>query len=104
MYFFLMRTPDGLIDPKIALRRIGHAGPALAGGRGGRRHWHYVALAIFLGGLGAHNWYAARYWPALGQLLLCLLGFGIGGPVLAWIWALVELMTVGTDGDGRPLA
>ena len=46
-------------------------------------------LAIFLGTLGVHNFYLGFTKRAVIQLLVSLLTFGIGAPVIA-IWALIE--------------
>ena len=46
-------------------------------------------LAIFLGSLGVHNFYLGFTKRAVIQLLVSLLTFGIGAPVIA-VWALIE--------------
>lgn len=53
-------------------------------------------LGIFLGGLGVHNFYLGFTEKAVIQLLLTLFGWlvlGIG-PVVAWIWGLVEAILI----------
>lgn len=67
-------------------------------------------LAIFLGGLGIHNFYLGYTQKGVIQLLITLLGsclFFIG-PIVTAIWALVEAIFIFTgkinvDGKGNPL-
>lgn len=61
----------------------------------------YILLAIFLGGLGIHNFYAGRMGSAVAQLLITLLSCGILS-IITWIWAIIDIITVKTDGEGRP--
>lgn len=61
----------------------------------------YVILGLLLGGLGVHNFYAGRTGPAVAQLLITLLLFWLIFPIIAiWIWVIIELITVDTDGRG----
>lgn len=59
----------------------------------------YVLLAVFLGGIGIHNFFAGYTSRAVAQLLICLLTCGIGGIVTS-IWAIVEACTVTQDANG----
>lgn len=67
-------------------------------------------LALFLGGLGIHNFYLGYTQKGVIQLLVTLLGsclFFIG-PMVTAIWALVEAIFIFTgkinvDGKGNPL-
>jgi len=59
----------------------------------------YVLLAVFLGNLGIHNFYAGYTSRAITQLLICLLTCGIGG-IATWIWAIIEAITVEQDAAG----
>jgi TM2 domain-containing membrane protein YozV len=59
----------------------------------------YVLLAVFLGNLGIHNFFAGYTSRAVAQLLICLLTCGIGG-IATWIWAIVEAVTVEQDANG----
>ena len=66
-------------------------------------------LAIFLGGLGIHNFYLGRVGPGLTQLLISVLSFGFLAPLI-WIWSLVEGILIltrspsfSTDKRGIPL-
>lgn len=63
----------------------------------------YVLLAIFLGGLGIHNFYAGRTGCGVAQLLITLMSCGWGG-IVSGLWALVEACTVSTDGRGVPFS
>jgi TM2 domain-containing membrane protein YozV len=68
----------------------------------------YIALGIFLGELGVHNFVAGRIAVAISQLIISLVSiplmcFGIGF-VTMWIpfiWALVEVIVIQHDGKGR---
>jgi hypothetical protein len=64
----------------------------------------FALLGLFLGFLGAHNFYARHWLTGLLQLILSavtlLLGFGIIAP---WLWAIVEAVVVRKDGDGREM-
>ena len=59
----------------------------------------YVLLAVFLGNLGIHNFYAGYTSRAVTQLLICVLTCGIGG-IATWIWAIIEAVTVEQDAKG----
>jgi TM2 domain-containing membrane protein YozV len=61
----------------------------------------YVVLAIFLGMLGLHNFYAGYTKKAVIQLLITVLTLGLGGWI-SWIWAIVDLCTVTRDAPGIP--
>ena len=61
----------------------------------------YIVLALFLGGLGIHNFYAGHNNRGLAQLLVTILTgwlvlplFGIG------IWVIVDMCTINKDSDG----
>ena len=63
----------------------------------------YILLALFLGGLGIHNFYAGYNKTGLIQLLLVLPGAfltcGISALVVS-IWAIVEACTGTQDANG----
>jgi len=65
----------------------------------------YIILGLFLGTLGLHNFYLGRNGPAVAQLLITvLLGWWLIIPLaVVGIWAVVEVITITTDGQGRPL-
>ena len=61
----------------------------------------YILLGLFLGGLGIHNFYAGRPNRALGQLLTTLLAGWLLLPLFAvFIWGIVDICAITTDGDG----
>ncbi|MBR3902211.1 MAG: TM2 domain-containing protein [Akkermansia sp.] len=59
----------------------------------------YILLAVFLGSLGIHNFYAGYTGKAIAQLLITLISFGFLS-LLVWIWAIVEICTVTKDAQG----
>lgn len=61
----------------------------------------YIVLAIFLGELGIHNFYAGYAGRGVAQLLITILSFGLLFWI-SWIWALVELCVITHDGRGVP--
>jgi TM2 domain-containing membrane protein YozV len=63
----------------------------------------YGVLAIFLGALGIHNFYAGYTKKAVIQLLITVLTVGFGGWI-SWIWAIVDLCTVTRDAAGIPFS
>ena len=63
----------------------------------------YILLAIFLGGLGIHNFYAGYTGKAITQLLIAVISFGLLSWVV-WIWAIIDICTVTSSADGTPLA
>ena len=56
----------------------------------------YRMLALFCGGIGAHNFYAGYLRSGLWQLLFCWTG-------ISWLLALVEIFTVKNDANGNPM-
>ncbi|MCI0540039.1 MAG: TM2 domain-containing protein [Verrucomicrobiales bacterium] len=65
----------------------------------------FSVLGLTLGFLGAHNFYAGYRGTAVAQLLLTLLTWGLGfGIFVVWLWAMIELLAVHTDGRGVRLA
>ena len=64
----------------------------------------YILLALFLGGLGVHNFYAGYTGRGVAQLLLTiLLIWTIVVPLAVWIWTIVEMVTVTHDAQGVPM-
>lgn len=59
----------------------------------------YVILALLLGALGIHNFYAGYTGKGIAQLCITLISFGVLAFVSA-IWALVEAITVTQDASG----
>ncbi len=65
----------------------------------------YILLAIFLGGLGIHNFYAGYTKKAIIQLLCVIPGSILVFPaVIEFIWVLVDICTVTKDADGKTFA
>ncbi len=65
----------------------------------------YILLALFLGGLGIHNFYAGYKKKAIIQLLCLFPGSILVIPALVvMIWVLVDICTVTKDADGVPFA
>lgn len=62
----------------------------------------YLLLAIFLGSLGIHNFYAGYNGKGVAQLLITLISFGFLGWIV-WIWAVIEGCTVEIDAKGIPM-
>jgi TM2 domain-containing membrane protein YozV len=69
-----------------------------------RNRMVFAFLAIGLGFLGLHNFYARQWLTGLLQLLLSiatsLMGFGI---IASWLWAMVEALVVRKDGHGAEM-
>lgn len=70
----------------------------------------YILLALFLGTLGVHNFYAGRTGAGIAQLLITIFSFplmcvGVGllTVFIPVVWSLVEIVAVDRDGDGYPL-
>ena len=62
----------------------------------------YILLAIFLGCLGIHNFYAGYTKKAIIQLLCCTIGALLVVPLIVGIiWVLVDIFTVTKDADGK---
>src|SRR5262245_50859699 len=56
----------------------------------------FILLGIFLGSLGAHNFYAGYTKRAVFQLAISVLTLFYGS-IVSWIWAIVEVCTVDRD-------
>lgn len=75
------------------------AQPAYVPGRQPKSRTAYIVLGIFLGGFGAHNFYAGYTGRAVGQLCLSVLTlFWLA--IASWIWAIVEICVVDKDSAG----
>jgi TM2 domain-containing membrane protein YozV len=71
----------------------------------GKSRVTYILLALFLGGLGIHNFYAGYTGKGVAQLLMNLFLFWtIIVPLAIGIWVIVEAITVETDANGYRLA
>ena len=64
----------------------------------------YILLAIFLGGLGIHNFYAGYTKKAVIQLLLTLLlGWTGIAALVVLIWIILDIIQVTADANGVPM-
>lgn len=61
----------------------------------------YILLALFLGTLGIHNFYAGYTGKGITQLLISVLSFGFLSPI-SWIWAIIDICVVTKDAQGVP--
>lgn len=61
----------------------------------------YILLALFVGTLGIHNFYAGYKKKAITQLLCTFPGAILIIPILVvWVWILVDICTVTKDANG----
>ena len=61
----------------------------------------YILLAIFLGLLGMHNFYAGYIARGIGQFLMTLfLGWLVIPLIVEGVWIIIEICVVDTDADG----
>ena len=67
-----------------------------------RTRFIYIILGVFLGYLGIHNFYVGRYGRGIAQLLItiCFAWTGLG-VIITWVWALIDICAITTDGEGR---
>ena len=61
----------------------------------------YVILAVIFGEIGVHNFYAGFVGRGVAQLLITVLSFGFLFWI-SWIWAIIEICVVESDGRGIP--
>ena len=73
--------------------------PAPVEAAAGKSKIKFVLLGVFLGPLGAHNFYAGFKKKALIQLAITVLTLGYGAP-MSWLWAVIDVCTVETDKRG----
>ena len=62
----------------------------------------YALLAFFFGALGVHNFYIGRWKKGLAQLLITLFTLFLGA-VITYLWAVINIFTIKTDGKGKNL-
>lgn len=86
--------------------------PPLAGNTPAASRLVYIVLAIFLGTLGVHNFVIGLTGRGATQLALTLLGivlsfctFGTSAILVfaAFVWSIVDIVTIKTDAKGVPL-
>jgi len=61
----------------------------------------FLLLGVLLGAFGAHSFYAGYIRKGMLQLCITLLTLGFGG-LMVWIWAVIDICTITTDGSGKP--
>lgn len=59
----------------------------------------YVILALLLGCLGIHNFYAGYTGKAIAQLLITVLSLSFLAPIVC-IWVIIEAVAVTKDANG----
>lgn len=72
-------------------------------GKSDRSRAVYIGLALFLGWIGIHNFYAGRGFEGLIQILvlaICAFTAGPGALFVTAVWAIINICTVSTDGKG----
>jgi TM2 domain-containing membrane protein YozV len=63
----------------------------------------YVVLALLLGELGVHDFYAGYTTKGIIKLLLTILLCElIFPPFLMWLWAFIEVFIITKDAKGQP--
>ena len=67
----------------------------------GKSRVAYIVLAIFLGCLGVHNFYAGYNGKGIIQLLISLFSGGFLA-LGVWVWVIVEIITTDKDANGVP--
>lgn len=68
-----------------------------------KSRWLFVLLAILLGQIGIHNFYAGHNFRGICQLVLTLITFGYLAGFMMFLNVL-EAIFVTRDGDGKRLA
>jgi TM2 domain-containing membrane protein YozV len=72
--------------------------------RAPRNRGKFIALGLFLGGFGVHNFYAGYHVKGAAQLIISIaLGWIFVGFLITGIWALVDVCTVKVDANGIPM-
>ena len=62
----------------------------------------FIIIAILLGALGIHNFYAGYYSKGTKQLLITILGALIViGPLVSFCWAIYDAVNTVNDSDGK---
>ena len=67
-----------------------------------KSRWLFVLLAILLGQIGIHNFYAGHNFRGICQLVLTLITFGYVAGFMMFLNVL-EAIFVTEDGDGKRL-
>lgn len=61
----------------------------------------YILIAFFLGCFGIHNFYIGRITRGILQLILFFLFVLIVPVIILWIWIVIDMLTVKTEGNGK---
>jgi TM2 domain-containing membrane protein YozV len=68
-----------------------------------RRRRVFIILGLLVGLFGAHNFYAGYFWRGTAQLLVTLfLAPLMVGVLITVVWAVIDLLRVRCDADGKP--
>jgi TM2 domain-containing membrane protein YozV len=67
-----------------------------------KSRWLFVLLAIILGQIGIHNFYAGHNFRGICQLVLTLITFGYIAGFMMFL-NILEAIFVTEDGDGKRL-
>lgn len=86
---------------KVAAEICPKCGVRISKKKNGRERIVYLLLGIFLGSLGAHNFYAGYSGRAIAQLLISILSCGMLA-IPVQIWAIIEACTTKVDAEGIP--
>ena len=92
----------------VATGNVAGFGAANSGEISSRHRYIYVLLAVFLGGLGVHNFYAGYTGKAMTQLITCIVGIVASMVFIGFIvifclgvWVLIDAITVTADANGK---
>ena len=112
---FCEKCGTEMSDNALACPKCGEPTKKSATNSAAKSRIAYQLLALFLGGLGIHNFYAGRWFMAIFEPIFALLvPFVAGmadapalmpaGYIFIGILILVEIFTVKKDGKGVPFA
>ena len=88
--------PQPAMQPRVAVQPH-----LLDSGTQRRSRTTFLLLGVLLGAFGAHSFYGGYGKKGMIQLLITLLTLGFGG-LMVWIWAVIDICTITTDGEGVP--
>jgi TM2 domain-containing membrane protein YozV len=110
--------PPGGVLPPLTTQELRHVAnrvvPSMFGGFAGRdpappaeeaetrepkNRTTFIILGALLGAFGAHNFYAGYYKKGAIQLSITLVTLGLGIP-MSWMWAVIDVCTIGRDSAG----
>jgi TM2 domain-containing membrane protein YozV len=84
------------------------AAPEAAPSGDGKSRMVYIILAIFMGTIGVHNFFAGHTKKAVIQLVLGIVAWvTCVVPILlpvCYIWLIIDIVKVKEDGNGVPFA